>query len=630
MTDIRRVVDADPSAHDARDSREGQDMRYARLLEAERAARAEAEAAARAKSAFLATMSHELRTPLNAIIGYAELLDLGIFGPVTPKQHEHLERLRVSARHLLGLVCDVLDLAKIDAGRLEVRRESAVTGTAVAAALALVQPQATVKGIVVLDQQAGEPGVRYLGDEHRVQQILVNLLSNAVKFTPTGGQITLDCGVADAPDPAALGPGARLEGPGPWAFVRVDDTGPGISPDFMGRLFEPFVQEQADYTREQGGTGLGLSISRRLARMMGGDISVAPPRPELADVRRGGASFTLWLPVEREALGAPSAPADASRLTEQPPALTADAVAVVHALGARVAHMAEAIASRYVLRLRAAGAAGELPGDGRLAEAQLRDHATPFVALVASQLMTVGELRGRAPELLGDGARVQRLMAELHGAQRRRLGWTEAQVAQDYVILCEEMERAFGAAVDEAPTIGAAPRGPGEGADVAADAGTRDAALAYAVDVPPPGRARATRTRVCACAAAGEPVAGSPRRRTPRRRPGSRACIGLRPQRPGVCGRRDHVVDVEGRRLSAHHGAGRRGPRPRPERQQLPEEVRRRPPRERRHEADPAQRRPVAARARRRPAALPARRQHAPAPQASGRHVRHVRGERVV
>ncbi|HEY0776995.1 MAG TPA: histidine kinase dimerization/phospho-acceptor domain-containing protein [Gemmatirosa sp.] len=151
MTEVPRVVESELPVRDPRD------VEYARLLEAERVARAEAErqrgaaeraraeaeAAARAKSAFLATMSHELRTPLNAIIGYAELLDLGIFGAVTPAQHAHLERLRASARHLLGLVSDVLDLAKIDAGRLEVRREPAVTGMPIAAALALVQPQAT-------------------------------------------------------------------------------------------------------------------------------------------------------------------------------------------------------------------------------------------------------------------------------------------------------------------------------------------------------------------------------------------------------------------------------------------------------------------------------------------------------
>ena len=537
------MADAPERRVDERAYERAYEREYERLLEAERAARAEAEraraeaeSAAQAKSAFLATMSHELRTPLNAIIGYAELLDLGVFGAVTPAQHAHLERLRASARHLLGLVGDVLDLAKIDAGRLEVRRELAVTGMAVAAAVALVQPQATAKGVLLVDAHAGEPGVRYMGDEHRVQQVVVNLLSNAVKFTPGGGQVTIICGVAEASDQgdSAATPArdeltldSPVRGPGPWAFIRVDDTGPGISPEFMGRLFEPFVQEEGSYTREHGGTGLGLSISRRLARLMGGDLTggarrgpeIAGPGASTASGSDGvsGASFTLWLPVDVPAArvtppGGPphEAPARASvaavggRPVEPAPPLTADAYAVVHALGMRVAQAAEPVAERYVARLRMLGEAGDLPGGGRLPAAQLRNHATPFIALIASQLMTLGELRGRAPELLGDTGRVQRLMAELHGAQRLGLGWTEAQLDRDFVLIRDEIERTLRASVDEGVTAGAAPGGAGQtSADPAPhDPAPRDAALAYALQVTRHILERAARTSVAAYGAA--------------------------------------------------------------------------------------------------------------------------------
>ena len=268
---------------------------------------AAAEQAARLKAEFLATMSHEFRTPLNAILGYTQLLDMGVLGAVSPAQHAHLERLEASGRHLLRLVDDVLDVAKVDADRLDVREDVLPTSAVVAAALALVQPQATAKGIRILDLGAAGPGVPYVGDEHRARQILVNLLSNAVKFTPPGGQITVTCGAAAEPEPGVVpgGPGAaqrRPENapPAGWAFVQVEDTGPGLDPELVGRLFEPFVQADGALTREQGGTGLGLAISRRLARLMGGDL-VARTRPG------AGATFTLWLPGPADADAAPAA-----------------------------------------------------------------------------------------------------------------------------------------------------------------------------------------------------------------------------------------------------------------------------------------------------------------------------------
>jgi signal transduction histidine kinase len=260
--------------------------------EAERARRA-ADAANAAKSAFLATMSHELRTPLNAQIGYAQLLELGLAGPLTPAQREYVGRLTTSSHHLLGLINDVLDLAKIESGETHVARAPAATGAAVRTAFDLTLPQAAARGLRLENALDGRDGEAYVGDEHRVRQILVNLLSNAVKFTDPGGTVRVSSGAA-AEAPALAG---ALRGAGPWAWVRVDDTGVGVPPDEQARIFEPFHQVNARHTRTAGGTGLGLAISRRLARLMGGDLTVE-------STPGAGSRFTLWLPGVAGARGA--------------------------------------------------------------------------------------------------------------------------------------------------------------------------------------------------------------------------------------------------------------------------------------------------------------------------------------
>ena len=437
----------------------------ARLFDAERAsrdsaeaARATAEEAARLKTEFLSTMSHEFRTPLNAILGYAQLFEMGVLGPSTAAQHAHLQRLQTSARHLLRLVDDVLDIAKVDADRLKVRRDPLRTDAAAAAALTLVQPQATAKGVRLVELGAGKPGVPYLGDEHRVQQILVNLLSNAVKFTPPGGHVTLACGAADVADPRVPSRAARGAEEGEatprWKFMKVEDTGHGIAPDLQDQLFTPFVQGDGALTREHGGTGLGLAISRRLARLMGGDITV---RSEPG----AGATFTLWLPGGEVAAASVDRPVPAIAPTRRTPAGAPDAAgptgttlddvgyAVLHTLGVRLAREAEAVAERYVAALRADV---RFPGARALPSVQLRDHATPLVGLLASHLMVIGETRGRAPELLRDGAQVQRVMAELHGAQRHRLGWSEVDIEREAPLLLAEVERAIADARETALT----------------------------------------------------------------------------------------------------------------------------------------------------------------------------------
>jgi signal transduction histidine kinase len=249
------------------------------IREAERS-RAEAQQASRAKSEFLATMSHEIRTPINAMIGYTDLLELGVAGPLNETQQHQLTRIRASGRHLIGLVDEVLDLAGVESGRIRIEPRDGRIEDAVGTALAIVQPQAMGKQIEVSVSCRDDDGTPYRGDPRRVEQILVNLLTNAVKFTPSGGAIRIECGPV-------------YEGDARWSEVVVEDSGPGVDPSLHEHIFEPFVQADAGYTRAHGGVGLGLAISRRLARMMAGDITL--------DVAPGtGARFRVRLPSEAE------------------------------------------------------------------------------------------------------------------------------------------------------------------------------------------------------------------------------------------------------------------------------------------------------------------------------------------
>jgi signal transduction histidine kinase len=243
--------------------------------------RLEAEAASSAKSDFLAKMSHEIRTPINAMMGYAELLEMGISGPVSDAQARQLSRIRSSGEHLTSLVNEILDLAKIEAGRMAVDPTVGVSGEAVDAALGLIRPQAAAKNVHLVNKTATGPAIEYLGDPQRVQQILTNLLSNAVKFTPAGGTVIIRAGTGQRPGVAD----PRAE----WTCIVVQDTGIGIGAADLERIFQPFVQVENGYTRAHGGTGLGLTISRSLAQMMGGGLDVESTVGE-------GSRFTLWLP----------------------------------------------------------------------------------------------------------------------------------------------------------------------------------------------------------------------------------------------------------------------------------------------------------------------------------------------
>jgi len=232
------------------------------LLSVAEQARFEAEGANRAKSEFLAVMSHELRTPLNAIGGYAQLIELGIRGPVTDAQREDLDRIKRSQTYLLSLINDVLNFAKIEGGHMQVDDEVFSASDVAEGMSDFVEPQLRERGLTYHCERC-DPDLRVRADREKVQQILLNLLSNALKFTPSGGTIRLTC-----------------ERDGPSALLRVRDTGRGIAAAKLESIFEPFVQVDRRYKREQEGIGLGLAISRELARAMGGDLGVTSEEGE--------------------------------------------------------------------------------------------------------------------------------------------------------------------------------------------------------------------------------------------------------------------------------------------------------------------------------------------------------------
>ena len=241
----------------------------------------EARAASKAKSEFLAHMSHEIRTPINAVIGYTELLQLGIPDPPSEQQTAYLDRIDRSSQLLVALIDDVLDLSRIESGQTRVDDATGVPEEALKATVAALQPEADRKGISLTSDC--EVDAAFRGDPQRVQQILLNFVSNAVKFTPEGGSVRASCSEADEVPPGV----ADAEGE-VWLRFDVTDTGIGIEPAQIDRVFEPFVQVQGGPPKEHGGAGLGLAISRRLATMMEGHITVESEPG-------AGSRFTLWL-----------------------------------------------------------------------------------------------------------------------------------------------------------------------------------------------------------------------------------------------------------------------------------------------------------------------------------------------
>jgi signal transduction histidine kinase len=277
--------------------------------------REEAEAASRSKTDFLANMSHELRTPLNAIMGFSEIMLMGMAGPVSDKQREFLGDISKSGNHLLSLITDILDLSKVESGKVELEPDQVIVGELVSGSLLLFKEKALKHAVKV--ESSIDPAVpQIVADRRKLKQVLVNLLSNAFKFTPDGGSVRVetrliaDCGlrIADGPSPQPSmtrgGLSSGEEGSqseirnlksaihGNFIEFSVADTGHGIEPEQQQLLFRPFQQIDSSLTRKHAGTGLGLSLCRRFIELHGGRIWVESEPGK-------GSTFRFAVPVRR-------------------------------------------------------------------------------------------------------------------------------------------------------------------------------------------------------------------------------------------------------------------------------------------------------------------------------------------
>jgi len=246
------------------------------------------EAASRMKSEFLANMSHELRTPLNAIIGFAEVLRDGLAGELEPKQKDYANEIYMSGGHLLALINDILDLSKVEAGKMTLTLEPVSVSMLVQAGLQVVKETATAHRQRLTAQVAPDLGEVWL-DGRKFKQILYNLLSNAVKFTPDGGEVRLEARRV-TPEAPPDGPGAS------FLEIVVKDSGIGVPAADQARLFEPFTQIDSTLARRYQGTGLGLAMVRRLAELHGGTVALRSAPGE-------GSTFTVRLPWRTEGAG---------------------------------------------------------------------------------------------------------------------------------------------------------------------------------------------------------------------------------------------------------------------------------------------------------------------------------------
>jgi signal transduction histidine kinase len=261
-------------------------------------ARNHAERGSGHKTEFLANMSHELRTPLNAILGFSELLMDEKFGPLNEKQQRYVGHVFSSGRHLLNLINDLLDLSKVEAGKMPIHREQLSLREALEEALNLVNWEAEKKNLhlaLTVEQDLSS----LFADPVRFRQILYNLLSNAVKFTPEGGTVTVSA-TLQRPTSEVQSPGESSD-VAPWTLdarpfieIRVQDTGIGIAAEDLSKLFQPFTQLEPVYAKEQQGTGLGLALTKRLVELHGGQI-----RAE-SEGEDQGSTFTVRLPISAE------------------------------------------------------------------------------------------------------------------------------------------------------------------------------------------------------------------------------------------------------------------------------------------------------------------------------------------
>ncbi|NJD11682.1 MAG: GAF domain-containing protein, partial [Gemmatimonadetes bacterium] len=272
----RRYGPADLEIAQELGRRAGAAVFNARQYAAAQAAGREAEAASQSKSQFLATMSHELRTPLTGIIGYTELLDEEVTGPLTPRQKHQLGRIKASAWHLVTIIDEILLFARVEAGREQVRLSEFDLSLLLQESVGILEPQAHAKGIALAAALPAGP-LPVESDQGKLRQVLLNLVGNAIKFTDEGFvRVALTTTEATA-------------------VIRVEDTGPGIPQDQRQRIFEPFTQVDGSSTRLKGGTGLGLTVSRQLAQLLGGSL-------ELERTSADGSTFLLTIPLRPGAL----------------------------------------------------------------------------------------------------------------------------------------------------------------------------------------------------------------------------------------------------------------------------------------------------------------------------------------
>jgi histidine kinase/DNA gyrase B/HSP90-like ATPase len=340
----------------------------------------------------------------------------------------------LSGDHLVELVNDVLDLAKADARKLTLEVEKASTGAAIATAIAATEPAAVAAKIRVAYPAARRAtdaeGISYVGDERRVRQILINVLANAIKFTPQGGTVTLTCGTAKE-SPA----GTQLRGSAPWAFVRVADSGPGVHPDQRAAVFEPFVQANGGLTRTKGGTGLGLTISRRLARLMGGDLTLDTNPADAPS----GATFTLWLPTTSEA--GPGTSDGVAEISAPSIARTLDNASQFRVyglaeIGRHVRGHAEEVLKFVATRLRSDS---QFPSFEGVSISEVEDHQLSFLVDAVHALIVIDETGGFDSDLYRHGSEIQRVVSSLHGIMRHHQGWTLEQVDRESAIVHEEL-----------------------------------------------------------------------------------------------------------------------------------------------------------------------------------------------
>ena len=379
-------------------------------------------ASSRAKSEFLATMSHEMRTPLNAVVGYAELLDLELAGTLNPAQHSYIERIRLASTRLLALISDVLDLAKLDAGRMVLAHDRGSVEETVANAISDVQRTADERGVRITVNVEGSP--EFIADKQRVRQIVRQLLSNAVRFSERGSEVTVCATRFLAPE---TGSAANSSGGSCWCSIRIEDSGRGIGERDLEAIFQPFKQVDSGLTRAEEGTGLGLTIVRRLARLMGGDLSVTS--------RLGaGSMFTLWLPapasITTDGEQADCAIRERRGVTRSARGLVAVAEAILTSL--------DDLIDRFVQRLRNDPQVGAVAA--RMDRHVLEDHCATFLADVAQSLIVIEGAGGEPAPLMRDAADIQLLIADRHGAYRQRAGWTEQEIEREYDLLLDSIE----------------------------------------------------------------------------------------------------------------------------------------------------------------------------------------------